>query len=189
MTVKLSKNGLRSSMKSRLAALKPQEYWDLNQSLYSKFLQSKIIDNKRIIMIYYSVRHEVDTVAIISYLLETGKKVALPVCTPERDLLAAVIDDLNQLQPAPFGLMEPGPGAALLHHEEIELTIIPGIAFDVAGHRLGHGKGYYDRFLSKAPKMFKLGLAYDFQVVPEIPTEGHDVKMDGLLTPTRYLEF
>lgn len=185
----LSKSELRSSMKSRLAALTPQEYRDLNQSLYSKFLQSKILDNTNNIMIYYSVRNEVNTLAIIGYLLEAGKKVALPVCTPECDLQAAVINDLNQLQPAPFGLMEPKPGGALLDYEKIELIIIPGIAFDVKGNRLGHGKGYYDRFLSKAPNIFKLGLAYDFQLIPEIPTEEHDVKMNGLLTPTRYLKF
>lgn len=189
MKSKLSKSKLRSSMKSRLAALTPQEYRDLNQSLYSKFLQFKILDNTNNIMIYYSVRNEVDTVAIIGYLLEARKKVALPVCTPERDLQVAVINDLNQLQPAPFGLMEPKPSAALLGPEKIELIIIPGVAFDEKGNRLGHGKGYYDRFLSKTPNKFKLGLAYDFQLVPEIPTEEHDVKMNGLLTPTRYLEF
>lgn len=185
----LSKDELRSKMKSRLKDLTPREYHDLNHSLYTNFLGLKLLNKANYIMIYYSVRNEANTVHIINYLLKAGKTVALPVCTPERDLQAVVITDLSQLQPAPFGLMEPGPGADLLENSKLELIVIPGIAFDEKGHRLGHGAGYYDRFLLKTPNAFKLGLAYDFQLLPEIPAESHDIKMNGLLTPTRYLEF
>lgn len=189
MSLLLSKNELRSKMNSRLSQLTPEEYHDLNHSLYSNFLKLKLLNEANYIMIYYSVRNEVNTVRIIDYLLKAGKTVALPVCTPERDLKAGVISDLSQLQPAPFGLMEPGPGAVILENSKLELIIMPGIAFDENGHRLGHGAGYYDRFLLKTPNAFKLGLAYDFQLLPEIPVESHDIKMNGLLTPTRYLEF
>lgn len=185
----LFKAELRSKMKSRLGGLTPQEYHELNHSLFANFLKLKLFDKANSIMLYYSVRNEAETVPMINYLLGEGKTVALPVCTPERDLNAAVINDLSQLQPAPFGLMEPGPGSPVLANEELQLIVVPGVAFDEQGNRLGHGAGYYDRFLSKTPNAFKLALAYDFQVVPEVPTEPHDLKMDAILTPTRYLEF
>ena len=188
MTI-LSKNELRSKMKRRIRELTPQAYHDLNHSLNANLLKLKLLDEANYIMIYYSVRNEVNTAPIINYLLEAGKTVALPVCTPERDLNAAVINDLSQLQPAPFGLMEPGPGSPLIADEELQLIVIPGVAFDEKGYRLGHGAGYYDRFLSKTPNAFKLGLAYDFQIVPDLPTENHDQRMNGLLTPSRYLKF
>lgn len=185
----LSKDELRSKMKSLLRDLTPQEYRDLNHSLYTYFLRLKFLNKANYIMIYYSVRNEANTVQIINHLLKAGKTVALPVCTPERDLNAVVINDLSQLQPATFGLMEPSPGSPLIADDQLQLIVIPGVAFDEKGRRLGHGAGYYDRFLSKTPDAFKLGLAYDFQLVPEVPAESHDIKMNGLLTPTRYLEF
>lgn len=184
-----SKNELRKMMKSRLAALTREEYEDLNRSLYSNFIKLKALKRINHIMIYYSVRNEAATIPIINYLLNLGKTVALPVCTPERDLKAAIINNLSELQPASFGLMEPGPEAVLLDYDELKLVIIPGVAFDEKGNRLGHGAGYYDRFLSKTPNAFKLGLAYDFQVVPALPAERHDIKINGILTPSRYLEF
>lgn len=184
-----SKEELRLRMKSRLAAFTPQEYQDLNRSLYSSFIKQKILKKIHYLMIYYSVRNEVETIAIISYLLNLGKAVALPVCNPERNLKAVIIKNISELQPAKFGLMEPGLGAAVLDDGKLELIVVPGVAFDEKGNRLGHGAGYYDRFLSKTPNAFRLGLAYDFQLVPEVPAESHDQKMNGLLTPSRYLEF
>lgn len=185
----LSKKELRLRMKSQLATITPQEYQDLNRNLYSNFIKLEILKKINFIMIYYSVRNEVKTIPIISYLLKLGKTVALPICTPERDLKAAIINDLSKLQPAQFGLLEPEPGAALLDYGKLELIVVPGVAFDQKGYRLGHGAGYYDRFLVKTPNGFKLGLAYDFQLIWEAPTESHDIKMNGILTPSRYLKF
>lgn len=185
----LSKDELRSKMKLRLDQLTPHEYHDLNCSLYENFLKLKLLNEANQIMIYYSVRNEANTVWIIDHLLKSGKKVSLPVCTHKRDLKAVLINDLSQLHPAPFGLMEPDPDSPALAEDELQLIITPGVAFDAKGYRLGHGAGYYDRFLSKTPNAFKLGLAYDFQLVSEVPVESHDQKMNGLLTPSRYFEF
>lgn len=189
MKFNLSKNEIRLIMKSSLNSLSQEEYQDLNLNLYLKFIKLEILKKVKNIMIYYSVRKEVETVSIIEFLLKLGKIVALPVCTPEQDLDVAVINDLDQLRPAPYGLMEPGPGAVLLDSIELELVIVPGVAFDEKGFRLGHGAGYYDRFLSKIPNCFKMGMAYDFQLVPEVPIEKHDIPMDAILTPSRYLSF
>ncbi len=189
MTAILSKKELRLEIKARLGGLTQEKYQALNGDLYRNFCQLEILKSVNYIMIYYSVRKEAATIRIINYLLNLGKTVTLPVCTPERDLKAAVIKDLSRLQAASYGLMEPDPGAFVIDSCKLELIVAPGVAFDEKGHRLGHGGGYYDRFLSKISNGFKLGLAYDFQLVPEVPVESHDIKMNALLTPTRYLNF
>ncbi len=172
-----------------MAALTPEEYQVLNRGLYAGFMALELISKADKLMLYYSVRNEVNTVALIRELLKLGKTVALPVCAPGRDLQAAVIHDLSELRAARFGLMEPGPKAPLLEKDQLELVVTPGLAFDERGYRLGHGAGYYDRFLAGIPSVFKLGLAYDFQLIPRIPVESHDIRLDALLTPSKYLSF
>jgi 5-formyltetrahydrofolate cyclo-ligase len=184
----LLKGKLRQEMKMKLDSLNHEEYRRFNADLYRSFIKLGIVQSAKKIMIYYSIHKEVQTEAIINYLLKNGKTVALPVCTRERDLRAAVINDLSQLQPVAFGLMEPGPEATALDPKQLDLIVVPGVAFDEKGYRLGHGAGYYDRFLSKTTNSFKLGLAYDFQIVAEVPVESHDIGMNGILTPSRYLE-
>jgi 5-formyltetrahydrofolate cyclo-ligase len=183
------KNELRQKMKTKLDSVSYADYQNFNNNLYRNFCELELLKTAKKIMIYYSVRKEVKTEAIINFLLKKDKMVALPVCLPERELKAALIKDLSRLQPAAFGLMEPGPDAAILNPDQIDLIIAPGVAFDEKGRRLGHGAGYYDRFLSKTANSFILGLAYDFQVVAEVPLENHDIRMNGILTPSRYLEF
>lgn len=185
----LHKGKLRQEMKIKLDSLNYEDYRRFNVDLYRSFIKLGIVQSAKKIMIYYSIRKEVQTEAIINYLLKTGKTVALPVCTRERDLRAAIINDLSQLQSAAFGLMEPGPEATTLDPKQLDLIVVPGVAFDEKGYRLGHGAGYYDRFLSKTTNSFKLGLAYDFQIVVKVPVENHDIGMNGILTPSRYLEF
>ncbi|MCL6590024.1 MAG: 5-formyltetrahydrofolate cyclo-ligase [Firmicutes bacterium] len=169
--------------------------WDLK--IRKVFLTLDPVLHSRRIMIYYSIRREVETHWIIGELLNLGKEVALPICTAVRDLEAGWIRDLSELAPArntgaqlsKAGLWEPRPGVPLMAPESIDLIVTPGVAFDERGFRLGHGAGYYDRFLPKASQAHKLGLAYDFQVVKELPVEPHDVPLDSLLTPTRFLKF
>ncbi len=184
-----SKAELRQTMRERLSQMAPDQYRSWNVQMEEAFFTLDIVRRAKRIMIYYSVRREVITTGIIQRLLLTGKSVALPVCTPERDLTATLITNLaNDLLPAKFGLKEPKPDLPILDPEMIDLVVLPGLAFDRSGNRLGHGAGYYDRFLAHESEAYKLGLAYDFQVVPELPVEPHDRPLDGLLTPTGLLE-
>jgi len=176
-------------MKTKLDSLSSGDYQTFNSNIERNFSKLEMLKRVKNIMLYYSIRQEVQTEAIINFLLKADKRVALPVCLPERQLQASIIEDLNQLQPAAFGLVEPRPEAAILDPQQIDLVVVPGVVFDERGYRLGHGAGYYDRFLLKTTHSFKLGLAYDFQVIPELPLESHDIRMNGILTPSRYLEF
>lgn len=182
-----AKSQLRQAMKARLAALSSEEYEFFNARIRERFFDLSPVKNAGSIMIYYSINHEVETCSIIKELLKLGKIVSLPICTPEKNLLAGKIEDLAGLTMANFGLREPPRGAQLLEPAKLDLIVVPGVAFDEKGYRLGHGAGYYDRFLASVPEIYKLGLAYDFQVLAELPVDRFDVPVDGLLTPDRYL--
>lgn len=136
-----------------------------------------------IILFYVSVRGEVRTDRMISESLRKGKKILVPFPKPkEKELLISEIHDLNELQPGAFGIPVPqNPKDFPL--DKIDLVIIPGIAFDPAGNRIGYGIGFYDRFLKKLRKNVPLvALAYDFQLVSHIPTDRMDVKVHKIIT-------
>lgn len=185
---KATKRGFREAVKKRLADLTPFEYSEYNTAIREHFLRLGRVKRAVSIMIYHSIGNEVETISIIQTLLSMGKKVSLPVCAPSRNLIAGLVTDVNQLITTHFGLREPDP-KGLGSPEFIDLNVVPGLAFDERGYRLGRGAGYYDRFLTEQPYCYKLGLAYDFQVFPQIPAESHDIKMDGLITPAGFWEF
>ncbi len=184
----ITKVAIREIVKKRLAAMTPREYASFNAAIFELFLSLERVTRATSIMIYYSIGNEVETVSIIRKLLFMGKTVSLPVCTAPKNLMAGIITDPVQLVTTRFGLREPDP-RQLTCPDIIDVIVVPGLAFDERGFRLGRGAGYYDRFLSGLPNSFKLGLAYDFQVFPWIPAESHDIGMDGLLTSGGYREF
>jgi 5-formyltetrahydrofolate cyclo-ligase len=107
------------------------------------------------------------------------------------------MDHLEDLEPSRFGVPEPDPVASRRYHkldksEKIDapLMLLPGLAFDPYGNRIGYGAGYYDKFLSKYPRdyFYKLGICYDFQVVERIDAEEYDICADAILTPSRRLQ-
>ena len=139
--------------------------------------------------IYCSYRSEVETTGILHWALARKKRVSVPLTLPAtRQLQARVISDPQiDLAPGYRGIPEPlaQTDKNLVEPGSLEVAIIPGVGFDRRGHRLGYGAGYYDRFLAlEAPQALRIGLAYTCQLVPELPTEPHDVPMDILITET-----
>ena len=133
-----------------------------------------------------SKENEVDTRALIGTCLAHGKRVAVPVVMSGTKTLAhALIDGLDQLVVGPWGLAQPDPAAAtwLPAEARIDLVVVPGLAFDRRGHRIGWGGGYYDRFLAQVQAV-KIGLCYDELVLDCIPGEPHDVPVDMVVAET-----
>jgi len=134
-----------------------------------------------VFMLYYSHRKEVDTKPIINHLLNLSKIVLLPrVKGP--DILPIQIHDLENLYIGYGGIKEPRGN---VYEGKIDVVIVPAVAFDIHGYRLGYGKGYYDRFLPKIEPVIKVGLAFDFQILDKIPHDPYDVKIDYIITPTQ----
>lgn len=138
----------------------------------SRFAQSKVV------LMYHPLPDEVDVRALIDSAFNSGKKVILPVVTGD-DLELRVYSPGN-MEMGSFGIMEPC-GPLFDDYAAIDLAIIPGMAFDSHGHRLGRGKGYYDRLLPKLENAWKMGVCFDFQRLKSLPSEPHDVSMDEVV--------
>jgi 5-formyltetrahydrofolate cyclo-ligase len=185
------KQRYRRMMRERLEAMTAEEFQVCNRELRRRFWGLQPVKNAGLVMLYYSIHREVETISLIEEFFRAGQRVALPVCAPERELIVKEIRDLSEVQKSGrYGLSEPIPGTPEVESAAIDLIVLPGLAFDRAGNRLGHGAGYYDRFLRRAPQsLYKLGLAYGFQVVERLPVQKHDIKVNGLLTPDGFVDF
>jgi 5-formyltetrahydrofolate cyclo-ligase len=140
------------------------------------------------VMVYMALPQEVQTTRIIVQARVWQKRIAVPVV--QGDSLAAVElpDDPAQLRRGRFGILEPLEAQAVIPPEEIGYVMVPGVAFDYRGGRLGFGKGYYDRFLSRLPATtYRCGLAFGIQVVPCVPQTSHDVCMHGIVTEQGFI--
>ncbi len=134
---------------------------------------------------YVSMPSELATAPAIEAALAEGKRVAVPWCDGE-NLGLWRLESVRELEPGTWGIPEPPPARRgeperRIAPGAIELVVVPGLAFDRSGRRLGHGKGYYDRLLARSPAV-RAGLCYDAQVFPEVPAGPRDAVMDWLVT-------
>jgi 5-formyltetrahydrofolate cyclo-ligase len=141
-------------------------------------VKSREFQYAKIIGAYFATGSEVKTDLLIGEAKRLGKVVALP--RAEKDMINFYeISSTSELVAGRFGVMEPLP---VRPAHTIDLIVVPGIAFDKKGYRLGYGKGYYDRYLSEKKPQFAIGLAYNFQLLESLPHDAHDVKMDAIST-------
>ncbi len=135
------------------------------------------------VMLYMALPQEVHTAAILAESRHQGKRVTVPVVKPCGLVTAALPTGQLQFQTGPFGIPEPAVSTGIISPEDIHCVMVPGIAFDRRGTRLGFGKGYYDRFLCRLPVTTHVcGLAFSLQIVQHVPDLPHDVRMQSLVT-------
>jgi 5-formyltetrahydrofolate cyclo-ligase len=140
--------------------------------------------NSKTMLFYSSFDGEVDTQEMIKQALLMGKTVALPmILKSEKQIIPLVADNLNSLEAGPYGIKQPRYDVNnTLDPRDLDICLVPGVAFDRAHHRLGRGAGYYDRFLAALPNDTPpIGLAFDFQVLERLPVEAHDIPLTRLL--------
>jgi len=145
----------------------------------------------KIVFFYASFRSEVETLSMIKESLEMGKRVVLPKVQREgHRVMLYEITDISELSLGHMGIPEPSfSNARSLSLDVVNLIVIPGVAFDYSGNRLGYGGGYYDMLLAqKKRKIPIVALAYEEQLVDQIPSEPHDVKIDIILTDKRVIK-
>ena len=130
-----------------------------------------------VVMLYSSLPDEVQTQAFIQKW-RSQKRIVLPTVVGD-DIIPVELDEGTQFAEGDFHIMEPQNHP---YTGSFDLIVVPGMAFDAAGHRLGRGRGYYDRFLCQHPQVKKIGLCFDFQKVPMVPTEPFDIVMDEVLS-------
>lgn len=137
------------------------------------------------VLLYNALPDEVRTQKLIEAALHAGKQVFLPVVEGER-LQLRRYNDTTRVEPEPlFGIYEPvGKNYPVCQYANIDLAVVPGMAFDSKGNRLGRGKGYYDKLLPKLD-VNTVGICFDFQYLDEIPTNSHDIPMDVVVTENK----
>ena len=140
------------------------------------------------ILAYAALPNELDPMPAIWRLRKRGVRIAYPRIEAPGVLGMHYVDHEMELVPGPFGLAQPSEHAAHAPHECIDAVIVPGVAFDVQGTRLGYGGGYYDRLLPMMRReCVRIGVAFDEQVLEHIPTEDHDECVDIVVTPARII--
>ncbi len=136
------------------------------------------------LMVFLSFGSEVQTDGIILWGWENGKRIVVPHCRPEsRRLIPCLLEGFAELEAGYCGIREPKAGLARsVPAGEIGVVLVPAVAFDRRGARVGYGGGYYDRFLPEVPQAARIGAAFSCQIVAEIPADPHDVPVDRIVT-------
>ena len=144
------------------------------------------LQSARTILFFASLPGELDLWPLLEELAPGGKTVALPWFDPvlQSYRVRRVEDLAGEIETGKFGVREPASHCSEISLELIDLVLVPGVAFDLSGNRLGRGQGFYDRLLAKITGV-KCGVSYDFQLLAKIPAEPHDAKVNYILTPTR----
>ncbi|MBC8387162.1 MAG: 5-formyltetrahydrofolate cyclo-ligase [Actinobacteria bacterium] len=152
-----------------------------------KFLKTRDYLNSKNIFIFYPFRSEIDTTIIIKKALKESKNIILPRVEGTLLNLYFINDVHTQLQEGSYGIMEPIPSSCIKAYiSDINLAIVPGVAFDKNLNRLGYGGGFYDKILKNLPQgIKKIALSFDVQIVSNIPVLGYDIKIDMLITESK----
>ena len=186
----LSEAGGKATLRTRMLTLR-REVSATDRTVKSRAIQTALTAHPlwreaQRIALYAATEFEPATQELLDRALQQGKRLALPrIEGPGLQFHWA--ENTGGLVPGPLGILQPKDSASTAPIEEIDLWIVPGLAFDRRGGRLGHGKGYYDKVLAKvtAPKV---GLAFEFQWLESVPMEPHDIRLDAVVTELGWRE-
>lgn len=183
------KNSIRKQIIKKRMELTQPFINHVEESVFKSLVHLVEYQKSNTVMLYMDFRNEVPTKTIMNDVLCSGKRLVLPFTNMDFEIVPYEIMAQNGnisdfLTLSPYGISEPNPKLChVIEPREIDLVIVPGVAFDKSGNRLGYGKGCYDRFLPfLGSDAFKLALAYDFQVLESIPSDPTDIKMDAILS-------
>ena len=161
---------------------------EISQRICATFAALPEYAAAKTVLFYVDVRSEVRTRHYLSTALTHGKKIVVPWCNDQGELELFHLESVDELTIGMYRILEPrpelrSPPAKQITPQELDLVMVPGVAFDRTGARMGHGKGYYDKLLQHARHDAPLvALAFECQLFPEIPTAPHDIFMDKIIT-------
>jgi len=178
------KRRLRRVLSERRRAVPPAEAMRVASRIAALLLAEPRVRSARRIALYAALEGEVPSRPLFDALLALGKPCLFPRALEPRALAFAVVADWSELRPGRYGVLEPPAQAAVIRPEEGDLVLVPGVAFDRAGNRLGRGQGCYDRaFPPAAPRPpLLIGVAYQLQLVDAVPHGETDRRMDAVVT-------
>ena len=181
----MDKKELRRYIREQKRHFTPQQLGEMSLGIMSLLLSNSHIQKADAILMYHSLPDEVDTHSALDQLLAKGKKVLLPKVVSDTEMTIHEYTGAESLQPSePYGILEPTTPEFSISNFQF-VAVVPGMAFDRQGHRLGRGKGYYDRFLSRIPNIYKIGVCFPFQLIDKVPSEPTDILVDEVLSDIR----
>ena len=186
----MSKNEIRNHIRQQRRNQSPSIIQRKSKAIWESLSSIQEFNRAGTIAFYVSIAREgeVDTTTMIEESLSLGKRICIPKVVKNNALRFIEIRSIKDLNKGSFWILEPAGGSRILP-QAIDLVIVPGVAFDKSGNRLGFGKGYYDKFLSKLEDGTPIiALAFDFQIVDSIPSSKNDVRVHKIIAETRIVE-
>ena len=182
------KTKLRTELRARVRLISPEWRNTYSEQAAVVLRQQDVWKNAHVILFYAPLSNELDVLPLMQEAHRVGKTIVLPRFEAATDCytICEVKDLERDLVPAKFGILEPRGDRSAFPAKHLDFALVPGVGFDALGARLGRGRGFYDRLLAQISGM-KCGVAFDEQIVPQIPTAPHDITMNFVLTPTRWL--
>ena len=189
----ITKEILREEIKSKRKEMTREEIEEKSKLIKEKLFSLPEFQSAHTVAFYvaYKESNEVETIEMIQESLKMNKRVLVPITDLlENKIVFSEITSIDDLASGAFGILEPIPELRkILPYESIRLITVPGIVFDLHGHRIGHGLGFYDKFLSQLTKyVTKIGLAFELQTVEKLPNEDYDKKLDKIITEDRIID-
>ncbi len=179
-----SKREIRKYIERQRGELVLEDKRIKDDKIFKFLIDSNLFKEAKVIFIYVSFDGEVDTHKIIAYALEQGKQVCVPkILKKSEGIQIMKIDEMSSLTPGYYGILEPSEDSERINIDDVDIIIMPGLAFDRYGGRIGYGGGFYDRLLADSTiQDNRIALAYGFQVFDRIPTDEQDEKVDMIIT-------
>ena len=175
----MDKKALRAAIRQQKRAMTEEDIVSKSEKLGQLLAQNELYQNAKTFYGYLPYNQEVRTVPMLEQAIRDGKRVAVPKCYG--DIMKFIyMDDLSQVAPGYAGIPEPIADEPVAD-DPTALVLMPGMAFDPQGHRIGYGGGFYDKFLAQEPDHPTLALCYDFQMLPHLETEEFDIPVDSVL--------
>ena len=175
----MDKKELRRQIREQKRAMTEEEIVARSEALGKLFRASQLYQQAKTIYGYLPYNQEVRTVPMLEQAILDGKQVAVPKVIGD-DMVFIYLADMNQVEKGYAGIPEPIANEPIAT-DETALVLMPGLAFDPQGHRIGYGGGFYDRFLEKEPDHPTLALCYAFQMLEHLETEAHDIPVNCVL--------
>jgi len=180
----MDKKKVREEIIKKRNNLLPEIKKEYDALIFKQLIESDIYNKSKKIFTYVSFGSEIDTIKFIKYALNDNKEIYVPKTDKtKKEMVAIRINSLDNMSVDNWGILEPKSVDKNKIGEDFDLILMPGLAFDRKGNRIGYGGGYYDKYLSQFKEISnKLVLAYDFQIVNNIENESHDIKVNCIIT-------
>ncbi|WP_457677712.1 5-formyltetrahydrofolate cyclo-ligase [Thermovibrio sp.] len=179
----LTKEGIRRELLKKRLSLSKEESEKRSSAIRKKLEEEIRKLEPRSLLLFYPIKGEPNLLPLVEKLIEKGKEVSFPKVVG-KEIVPFKVSSLKELSRGKFGIPEPPPFKER-RVREVDLVIVPGIAFDERGYRIGYGGGFYDRLLEKLPVKSKIGVCFDFQLLSKIPNQPFDIPVDVVITEKR----